>query len=72
MEYLSEYCQAAGFRGVSPSAGNVQAAFAIMGNGGDGAWSHACIGIHYFFIIYYFFLYLENKQRTKKLLLLLL
>jgi len=34
-----------GFKKVAPAAGNVNAAYAVLGNGGEGAWSHACIGV---------------------------
>eukprot|EP00026_Physarum_polycephalum_P011803 Phypoly_transcript_12047.p1 GENE.Phypoly_transcript_12047~~Phypoly_transcript_12047.p1 ORF type:complete len:371 (-),score=78.85 Phypoly_transcript_12047:54-1118(-) len=42
---LSGYCGAAGFSGRAASPSSVQAAYAVMGNGGEGAWSHACIGV---------------------------
>jgi len=42
---LSSYCGASGFGARAASASSVQAAYAAMGNGGDGVWSHACIGV---------------------------
>jgi len=42
---LSGYCHAAGFAAKPASAASVQAGYAVMGNGGDGSWSHACIGV---------------------------
>jgi len=38
---LSKGLTALGFKAV----GGVQAAYALFGDGGDGAWSHACIGV---------------------------
>jgi len=43
---LNAFCAAVGTYTAHPAtASAVQAAYAVMGNGGDGAWSHACIGV---------------------------
>jgi hypothetical protein len=42
---LSNCLGAIGFKRQASSAAAVEAAYAVMGDGGEGAWSHACIGV---------------------------